>query len=107
MIFRKQCSQKEEKIRTLRQRLTERDASKGGSALATSAVIGGLAATTLDASITPTTLGNNQGKGALIPIQPDHTTTSDFDSAIGGGISQYTRSSRASQSDIDFSEEYL
>jgi hypothetical protein len=53
-------------------------------------------------------LGITQGKDSLVIIQPDHTTTSDFDSAIGGGISSvYTRSSRASQSDIEFSESYL
>lgn len=53
------------------------------------------------------TLSITQGKESLVVVQPDHTTTSDFDSAIGGGISIYTRSSRASQSDIEFSESYL
>lgn len=35
------------------------------------------------------------------------TASSDFDSAIGGAVSVYTRSSRASQSDFEFSESYL
>ncbi|GAB0089072.1 gamma-aminobutyric acid type B receptor subunit 1 [Sergentomyia squamirostris] len=93
--LQKLIAQKEEKIRLLRQRLVERDSGKGqtqdidsqGGATSTAAV--------------------TQGKDTLVVIQPDPTTSSDFDSAIGGGFSTQTRSSRASQSDMDFSESYL
>lgn len=47
----------------------------------------------------------SQGKEPIIIIQPESTTASDFDSAIGGGLSNYTRSSQ-SQSDVDLSESY-
>lgn len=80
----------------LRQRLVDRDAAKGTGA------------TNNDSqAVAPTTLAITQGKDSLIVIQADPTTTSDFDSAIGGGLSINTRSSRASQSDIEFSESYL
>lgn len=90
--------QKEEKIRILRQRVVERDTTTKG--------------TSGQAQITETqtalaSLAITQGKESLVVIQPDHTTTSDFDSAIGGGMSFYTRSSHASQSDFEFSESYL
>lgn len=45
-----------------------------------------------------------QGKDAIVVIQPEPTTTSDFDSAIGGGLSIVTRTS---QSDVELSESYL
>uniref|UniRef100_A0A1B0CTX3 G-protein coupled receptors family 3 profile domain-containing protein n=2 Tax=Lutzomyia longipalpis TaxID=7200 RepID=A0A1B0CTX3_LUTLO len=88
------AQQKEEKIRILRQRLSERDSTKGQ---------------TQDSDTqgsAPTTAAITQGKDTLVVIQPDPTTSSDFDSAIGGGFSTQTRSSRASQSDMDFSESY-
>lgn len=77
----------------LRQRLVDRDAAKG-------------APNNDSQAVAPTTLAITQGKDSLIVIQADPTTTSDFDSAIGG-LSINTRSSRASQSDIEFSESYL
>ncbi|XP_051166888.1 gamma-aminobutyric acid type B receptor subunit 1 isoform X1 [Leptopilina boulardi] len=70
---------KEEKIRVLKQRLAEKDASKGGSAGA---------------------------KDSLI-VADFVTGEGTSDSAIGGGISVHTRSSRASASDFEFSESYL
>lgn len=103
--------QKEDKIRMLRQRLIDRggDGTKTGGAPAQSnaetTTISQTAVTSL--SITAATGTQQQGKDALLVIQADPTTTSDFDSAIGGGISNYTRSSRASQSDFEFSESYL
>lgn len=94
--------QKEDKIRLLRQRLTEREATTKNSS-------GNVAQLTTEIQLTAAATTNlAQGKDALIVIQADPTTTSDFDSAIGGGISILTRSSRASQSDAgDFSESYL
>lgn len=87
--------QKEEKIRLLRQRLAEREASTKNSS-------GNLEHS--DANPTAITPNIAQGKDALLIIQADPTTTSDFDSAIGGGLSIVTR---ASQSDVEFSESYL
>lgn len=89
--------QKEEKIRLLRQQLAERDASTQNSS-------GNVEHS--DANVNPTAITPNiaQGKDALLIIQADPTTTSDFDSAIGGGLSIVTR---ASQSDVEFSESYL
>ena len=84
----------------LRQRLIDRDATKGGNADGQQAT----AHTTIGATAS---LAITQGKDALVIIQPEATTTSDFDSAIGGAVSLYTRSSRASQSDFEFSESYL
>lgn len=88
--------QKEDKIRLLRLRIVERDTTTKGQTQIVEIQTGA-----------PTTLAITQGKDSLLVIQPDHTTTSDFDSAICGGLSIYTRSSRASQSDIEFSESYL
>lgn len=79
----------------LRQRLVDRDAAKGAQSIESSQ------------AVAPTTLAITQGKDSLTVIQGDPTTTSDFDSAIGGGLSVNTRSSRASQSDLEFSESYL
>lgn len=89
--------QKEDKIRVLRQRLVERETTtKNGS--------GNVEQLTSDIHAAAITTNLAQGKDALIVIQPDPTTTSDFDSAIGGGLSIITR---ASQSDVEFSESYL
>lgn len=86
----------------LRQRLIDRDAAKGV------AVTGHTANDATNSQLAaPTSLAITQGKDSLIVIQPDPATNSDFDSALGGGISIYTRSSRASQSDFEFSESYL
>ena len=63
----------------LKQRLAERDALKGCSGIA---------------------------KDSLI-VADFVTGEGTSDSAIGGGISVYTRSSRASASDFEFSESYL
>lgn len=89
----------------LRQRFAEREAIKGSSGQTITTTIQNAS----DAQkIAPTSLAITQGKtNTLQVIQPDPTTTSDFDSAYGGGVSSYTRSSRASQSDFEFSESYL
>uniref|UniRef100_A0A6V7JI44 Uncharacterized protein n=1 Tax=Bracon brevicornis TaxID=1563983 RepID=A0A6V7JI44_9HYME len=71
--------QKEEKIKVLKQRLTDRENTRGGS------------------STIP--------KDSLI-VADFITGEGTSDSAIGGGISVYTRSSRASASDFEFSESY-
>lgn len=68
----------------MKQRLAERDAIKGGG----------------NNSI------NNVPKDSLI-VADFVTGEGTSDSAIGGGISLYTRSSRASASDFEFSESYL
>lgn len=86
--------QKEDKIRILRQRLIEREG-------ATKTSTGNVAQTSNEIQLTAANVA--QGKDALIVIQAEATTTSDFDSAIGGGLSIITR---ASQSDADFSESY-
>ncbi|KAJ8971646.1 hypothetical protein NQ317_001395 [Molorchus minor] len=75
---------KEEKIKLLKDRLAEKETGKGGLA--------------------PTTI--TQGKDTLI-VADFITDAGTSDSAFGGGISIYTRSSRCSQSDIEFSESYL
>ncbi|KAF3426656.1 hypothetical protein E2986_12436 [Frieseomelitta varia] len=72
--------QKEEKIKLLKQTLAERDALKGGS--------------------------GNVPKDSLI-VADFVTGEGTSDSAIGGGISVYTQSSRASASDFEFSGSYL
>lgn len=59
--------------------------------------------------------GSSSGGGSAGGSVPkDSLIVADFvtgegtsDSAIGGGISVYTRSSRASGSDFEFSESYL
>lgn len=80
----------------MRQRLVEREQI-------TKASSGNVAQTTNEIQLTAATAIAAQGKDALIVIQPEATTTSDFDSAIGGGLSIITR---ASQSDVEFSESY-
>lgn len=98
-IYLTECNydwlQKEEKIRLLRQRLAEREASNKNSS-----------GNVENSDVNPTAITPNiaQGKDALLIIQADPTITSDFDSAIGGGLSIVTR---ASQSDVEFSESYL
>lgn len=94
-------SQKEDKIRILKQRLAERDQQKSdtqsGSQLQLSQTNG-----TMNSS---NQLGLNQGKDVGVQIiLPEPTTTSDYDSAFGNGfsISACTRSS-----DVEFSESYL
>ncbi|PBC30592.1 gamma-aminobutyric acid type B receptor subunit 1 isoform X1 [Apis cerana] len=71
---------KEEKIKFLKQTLAERDALKDGS--------------------------GNLPKDSLI-VADFVTGEGTSDSAIGGGISVYTQSSRASASDFEFSGSYL
>lgn len=83
----------------LRQRLVEREAAAKSNSGQTAQLA------TETQLIAATNLA--QGKDALIIIAPDPITASDFDSAIGGGLSVMTRSSRASQSDVEFSESYL
>lgn len=101
LSFIKMLFQKEDKIRILRQRLADRDAT-------TNKTISGQTQIIEKNQTAASTLAIAQGKNnTLQVIQPDQTTTLDFDSAYGGGISSYTRSSRASQSDLEFSESYL
>ncbi|XP_078044980.1 gamma-aminobutyric acid type B receptor subunit 1 isoform X1 [Augochlora pura] len=77
--LQKLIAAKEEKIKVLKQMLAERDALKGGT--------------------------GNVPKDSLI-VADFVTGEGTSDSAIGGGISVYTRSSRASVSDFEFSESY-
>jgi len=78
--------QKEEKIQAIRQKLAERDALKG----------------------TGTMSRCRQGQTKQPFIIADYPTgEGTSDSAIGGGISVCTKSSRASASDVEFSETYL
>lgn len=97
-LFHLNCwnrTQKEDKIRILRQRLVEREAATKPSS-------GNMAQSTNEIQLTAVA-ANTAGKDALFLIQPEATTTSDFDSAIGGGLSIMTR---YSQSDAEFSESY-
>lgn len=91
-------------------------ATAGGASAAAGAANGNGSSTNNNNNNTNSSLatgqGNNsksvsisQGKEPIIIIQPESTTASDFDSAIGGGLSNYTRSSQ-SQSDVDLSESY-
>ncbi|KAL1138797.1 hypothetical protein AAG570_008859, partial [Ranatra chinensis] len=75
--LQKLISAKEEKIRLLKLRLAERDAIKG-----------------------------TDGVGRMNPAD-FITGEGTSDSAFGGGVSIYTRSSRASASDFEFSDSYL
>lgn len=77
--------QKEEKIKLLKDRLSEKEAGKGGVFL------------------TPPII--TQGKDNMIVA--DFITDAGTSDSAFGGISFYTRSSRASQSDLEFSESYL
>ncbi|XP_060812342.1 gamma-aminobutyric acid type B receptor subunit 1 isoform X1 [Bombus pascuorum] len=78
--LQKLIAAKEEKIKLLKQTLAERDTLKGG--------------------------GGNVPKDSLI-VADFVTGEGTSDSAIGGGISVYTQSSRASASDFEFSGSYL
>lgn len=80
----------------MRQRLIEREA-------ATKTSSGNVAQSSNEIQLTAAASNAAQGKDALIVIQAEATTISDFDSAIGGGLSIITR---ASQSDVEFSESY-
>lgn len=87
--------QKEEKIRFLKMRLAEKDSTKGGGD---------------GRSIGPP----SDQTATLLAVNKDTLIVADFitdagtsDSAFGGGVSVYTRSSRASASDFEFSESYL
>jgi hypothetical protein len=97
-IFNQSNSQKEDKIRILKQRLAERDQQQqsGGSQLQLSQTNG------------TNQLGlNNQGKESSVQIiLPEPTTTSDFDSAFGNGFS-ISVCTRSSDVDNSFSESYL
>lgn len=77
--------QKEEKIQAIKQKLAERDALKG---------------------TTTTSRCRSQPKQSFI-VADYPTGEGTSDSAIGGGISICTKSSRASASDVEFSETYL
>ncbi|XP_044727879.1 gamma-aminobutyric acid type B receptor subunit 1 isoform X1 [Chrysoperla carnea] len=108
--LQKLISVKEEKIRLLKMRLAERDAMKmssGGVITSTSGSVGVVGGTT-----TITTGGTQimtQGSKEHMLIVADFITDAGTsDSAFGGGTTScYTRSSRASQSDFEFSESYL
>lgn len=98
-------SQKEEKIRMLKQRLAERDQQKGDTQSSSQLQL------SQQVSITNGTnqLGlNNQGKDGVgvIIIQPEQTTTSDFDSTFGNGFS-FSISACTRSTDVEFSESYL
>nr|CAD7265012.1 unnamed protein product [Timema shepardi] len=96
--LQKLISAKEDKIRLLKQRLQERDAAKGGGVAADGRY----------------PLGAPPQDPAGLTVNKDTLIVADFitgegtsDSAFGAGFSVYTRSSRASQSDFEFSESYL
>ncbi|XP_030766510.1 gamma-aminobutyric acid type B receptor subunit 1 [Sitophilus oryzae] len=82
-------AQKEERIKVLRHRLQERQ--KGSGSSKTIATNSGIL---------------TQGKDTLI-VADFITDAGTSDSAFGGCISVITRSSRCSQSDIEFSDSYL
>jgi len=81
-------------------RLQEREALRGG---------------VTDGRLPPgTTLPQDSSANTGLTSNKDTLIVADFitgegtsDSAFGGGVSVYTRSSRASQSDFEFSESYL
>lgn len=87
-------TQKEEKIRLLKERLAEKEMGKSGTYLSPNTPI----------SITQ---GKETATTQNIVVADFITDAGTSDSAFGGGISVYTRSSRASQSDFEFSESYL
>ncbi|XP_066139007.1 gamma-aminobutyric acid type B receptor subunit 1 isoform X1 [Euwallacea fornicatus] len=84
-------AQKEEKIKLLRDRLQEKDKDIGCSKM--TRIVSNPSVIT-------------QGKESLI-VADFITDAGTSDSAFGGGVSVYTRSSRCSQSDIEFSDSYL
>jgi hypothetical protein len=94
-------TQKEEKIRILKQRLAERESKGDAQSGSQQATINGT-----------NQLGLNQGKenvfggGLQVIIQAEQPTASDFDSAFGNGFS-YSISACTRSSDVEFSESYL
>lgn len=85
------CTQKEEKIKLLRDRLHDKE--KDTSSSKTTRIVAN-----------PSVL--TQGKDTLI-VADFITDAGTSDSAFGGCVSVYTRSSRCSQSDVEFSDSYL
>ncbi|XP_050307977.1 gamma-aminobutyric acid type B receptor subunit 1 [Anthonomus grandis grandis] len=84
-------AQKEDKIRLLRERIQEKEKNQNINRVKI---------------VSPNTTTIMQGKDTLI-VADFITDAGTSDSALGGGVSTYTRSSRYSQSDIEFSESYL
>ncbi|XP_020282338.1 gamma-aminobutyric acid type B receptor subunit 1 isoform X6 [Pseudomyrmex gracilis] len=82
--LQKLIAAKEERIQAIKQKLAERDSQKGTSRCRQ---------------------GGQPKQSFIVADYPTGEGTSD--SAIGGGISVCTKSSRASASDIEFSETYL
>ncbi|KAK7868503.1 hypothetical protein R5R35_001911 [Gryllus longicercus] len=91
--LQKLITAKEEKIRILKLRLQEKEAIKG-------------ALTGVDAVKDAPNTGLLAHKDSLI-VADFVTGEGTSDSAFGAGVSIYTHSSRASQSDIEYSESYL
>jgi gamma-aminobutyric acid type B receptor len=81
-------------------RLQERDALRGG------VTDGRLPPGTTPQQDSTANTGLTANKDTLI-VADFITGEGTSDSAFGGGVSVYTRSSRASQSDFEFSESYL
>ncbi|XP_021935592.1 gamma-aminobutyric acid type B receptor subunit 1 isoform X2 [Zootermopsis nevadensis] len=98
--LQKLISAKEEKIRLIKIRLQERDALRGGL------TDGRLPPGTTPQQDSTANTGLTANKDTLI-VADFITGEGTSDSAFGGGVSVYTRSSRASQSDFEFSESYL
>ncbi|PSN34239.1 Gamma-aminobutyric acid type B receptor subunit 1 [Blattella germanica] len=98
--LQKLISAKEEKIRLIKMRLQERDALRGG------VTDGRLPPSSTPHQDSTATTGLTTNKDTLI-VADFITGEGTSDSAFGGGVSVYTRSSRASQSDFEFSESYL
>ncbi|XP_076252182.1 gamma-aminobutyric acid type B receptor subunit 1 isoform X2 [Rhynchophorus ferrugineus] len=80
-------AQKEEKIKAIREKIEDKEKEAGKALAANSGVL-------------------TQGKDTLI-VADFITDAGTSDSAFGGCVSLYTRSSRCSQSDIEFSDSYL
>ncbi|GFG38778.1 hypothetical protein Cfor_08233 [Coptotermes formosanus] len=98
--LQKLISAKEEKIRLLKIRLQEHDALRGG------VTDGRLPPGTTPQQDSTANTGLTANKDTLI-VADFITGEGTSDSAFGGGMSVHTRSSRASQSDFEFSESYL
>ncbi|KAK3920331.1 Gamma-aminobutyric acid type B receptor subunit 1 [Frankliniella fusca] len=101
-------AEKEDKIRVLKQRLQEREAARGGGAAGGGGGGGGGGgagggAQKQDDLMLHTGATN---KDTLI-VADMITDAGTSDSAMCGGLSVHTRSSRASASDFEFSESYL
>lgn len=89
-------AQKEEKIRLLKERLAEKEMGGGGGNKGGSTYLS-----------PPINITQGKESPATLIVADFITDAGTSDSAFGGGISGYTRSSRASQSDFEFSESYL